>query len=141
MEMQTNTNTMNEIFGEVIYSYTRAQAIDDGNLVDVSETATEAGFRVPVALTRAAWADCVEWSEEDSRRQTHQDQAARLWNVLWMAFLAARRAKGEQSLRFQLYRVPRGGRGMRPRLTQLVCNIGPDDQGEPVITIVMPGED
>src|SRR6185437_8267129 len=39
-------------FGEVIYSYTRAQAIADGVLVDVSETAKEAGFKYPVALTR-----------------------------------------------------------------------------------------
>lgn len=134
-------NAMNEIFGEVIHAYTRAQAIKDGNLVDVSETAARAGFRVPVALTHAAWADCVEWSEEDSRRQTHQDESGRLWDVLWMAFLGARRAAGRQAFVFELSRVPRGGRGMRPRLARLVCHIGPDGQGEPVITISMPGED
>jgi type I site-specific restriction endonuclease len=31
------------IFGEVIYSYTRAQAIEDGVLVDVTDMAKEAG--------------------------------------------------------------------------------------------------
>lgn len=72
------TSTMNEIFGEPIHTYTRAQAIEDGALVDVSETATEAGFRVPVALTHAAWGDCVEWTETDSRRQTYQDEVGRL---------------------------------------------------------------
>lgn len=130
-----------EIFGEVIHAYTRAQAIEDGNLVDVSETAAEAGFRVPVVLTRAMWADCVEWGEQDSKRQTYQDEAGRLWDVLWMAFLGARRAGGRQAFAFELYRVPRGGRSMRPRLTRLVCHIGPGDLGEPVITIMLPGED
>lgn len=134
-------NTMNEIFGEVVYSYTRKQAIEDGHLIDVSELAIEAGFRVPVAVTRAAWADCVEWGEADSRRQTYQDEAGRLWDVLWMAMNAARRGTGAQKLIFQLYRVPRGGRGVRPRLVKLVLHIGPGDNSDPVITILLPRED
>ena len=134
-------NTMNEIFGEVIYSYTRKQAIEDGQLICVDEVAREAGFRIPVAVTRAAWADCVEWSEVDSRRQTYQDEAGRLWDVLWMAMNAARRGAGAQRLVFQLYRVPRGGHGVRPRLVKLVVHIGPGDDGDPVITILLPGED
>ncbi len=39
-------------FAPVISVYTRAQAIEDGVLVDVSETAREAGFRIPVAVNR-----------------------------------------------------------------------------------------
>ncbi len=37
----------------VIHMYTREQAIEDGQLIDVSETpeAKEAGFRIPVCLT------------------------------------------------------------------------------------------
>ncbi len=134
-------NTMNDSFGEVIYSYTRKQAIEDGHLIDVFGLAIEAGFRVPVAVTHAAWADCVEWNEADSHRQTYQDEAGRLWDVLWMAMNAARRGAGAQRLVFQLYRVPRGGRGVRPRLVKLVLHIGPGDHGEPVITILLPGED
>ena len=34
-------------FGPVLHAYTRAQAIEDGILVDVSETAREAGFKIP----------------------------------------------------------------------------------------------
>ena len=48
---------------EIIYVYTRAQALEDGVLIDVSDTAREAGFKCPVALTSAAYADCVEWTE------------------------------------------------------------------------------
>lgn len=46
----------------LIHSYTRTQAIEDGDLIDVTEIGREAGFRVPVALTRSVWTDCVEWS-------------------------------------------------------------------------------
>lgn len=132
--------TLHELFGEPIHIYTRKQATQDCYLVDVTETAKEAGFRLPVAMTRAVWEDCVAWTEEDSHRQVHQDEGGRLWDVLWMAAQAAKRANGDR-LTFQLYRVPRGGRGTRPRLASLRMVIGPGDGGEPVITIMMPDED
>jgi hypothetical protein len=131
-------DAMTEIFGEPIHTYTRAEAITDGFLVDVTDTAAEAGFKCPVAITRAAWADTVKWTEADSKRQTTQDEAGRLWDVLWMARLAARRG-GSQTL-FSLLRVLRGGRGIKPRLTTLKMHAGPGDNGELVITIMMPDE-
>lgn len=142
-QTQEQPQSLAEIFGEVIHSYTRAQAIDDGILVDVSETAKEAGFRFPVALTCAAWADCVEWTDADSQRQTCQDEAGRLWDVVWMASIAARIAAGtgEAQRAFTLLRVPRGGRGVKPRLVTLKLICGPGDAGEPVITIMQPNED
>ncbi|MEW6766286.1 MAG: DUF6573 family protein [Pseudomonadota bacterium] len=126
---------------EPIHTYTRNQAISDGVLVDVSSMASEAGFRLPVAMTQAAWLDSVEWTEEDTQRQTPQDQEGRLWDVLWMARLAASKAQNNSRIAFQLYRVPRGGRAQRPRLTELHMTIGPGDTGEPVITIMQPHED
>ena len=129
-----------EFFGEAIHIYTRAQAIEDGILVDVSKMAQEAGFRLSVAMTRTAWNDCVEWSDTDSCRQVYQDPEGRLWDVLWMAAQAARRGKNDR-LAFQLYRVPRGGRVERPRLVTLHIHIGPGDGFDPVITLTLPGED
>lgn len=135
---------MNSIFqdADVIHTYTRAQAIADGVLVDVTDTAAEAGFKVPVAITRAAWADCVEWNDEiEARKAVTQDESGRLWDVLWMAFLACR-AKGESQRRiFELHRVPREGRGNRPRRVALAVTIGPGDDPAPVITIMQPNED
>lgn len=138
--MEQQPNICESSFGNLIYAYTRAQAIADGVLVDVSEVAGEAGFRIPVAVTAAAWADCVAWSDADSQRQTCQDESGRLWDVLWMASLAARRADMER-IPFQFYRVPRGGRATQPKLTTLHLHIGPGDAGEAVITILMPTED
>ncbi len=79
----TKDDKPSDKFGDFIYKYTRAQAIADGVLVDVTETANESGFRWPVALTRAVWEDCVAWSEEDSKRQVHQTESGRLWDVLF----------------------------------------------------------
>ena len=127
---------------DLIHSYSRAQAIEDGVLVDVSEPARDAGFTVPVAITRAVWADCVEWTEEtDSRKNTIQDEDGRLWDVVFMARLACR-ARGDSPRRlFELYRVPVEGRGVRPRRVTLAIHIGPGVSGEPVVTIMLPHED
>src|ERR1700694_4913366 len=44
-----------DLFGSVIHSYSRAEALEDGALIDVTSTTREAGFLIPVALTRAVW--------------------------------------------------------------------------------------
>lgn len=138
-------------FGPVIYAYTRAQALADGVLVDVSNAAAEAGFKVPVALTRAAWSDCVEWADEDTRRQTPQNESGRLWDVLWMGYCAiasclrnpesGRSLERFPTLHYRLLRVPRGGRARVPREVMLKLVSGPGDNGEHVITILLPHED
>ncbi len=51
MENAKQTNDLTEFFGNVIHTYTRAQAIEDGVLIDVSETSSEAGFKWPAAIT------------------------------------------------------------------------------------------
>jgi len=137
-----NKQTAKSLFGEVIYAYTREQAMADGVLVDVSETAREAGFRWPVAITQSAWEDCIAWTEEDSRHQTYQDESGRLWDVLWMASHAIRSASTNQSqTMYELYRVPRDGKCTEARLTKLKLVAGSGDHGEPVITIMLPTED
>jgi hypothetical protein len=128
------------IFGEVVYGYSRARAIEDGVLVDVSAIAKESGFNCPVALTAGAWADCVAWSNTDSHRQSYQDESGRLWDVLWLARQAAQGGQGDR-LQFEVYRIPRGGRGIAPRRTRLEMTIGPGGSGESVITVMLPGED
>lgn len=131
---------METALGEVIYTYTREQALADGTLIDVSTVASEAGFCCSVALTAAAWGDCVAWAEADSQWQGYQDEIGRLWDVLLMASRAAKGLVGER-LQFELYRVPRGGRCHSPRPTRLTMIIGPGDQGEAVITLMQPDED
>ena len=134
-------DAMLSAFGPVIDQYTRTRAIEDGELVDVSVPAREAGFRVPVALTRAVWADCVAWSEADNDERRYQDEAGRLWDVLTAAARAARCARNQGSFQYSMLRMPRrpGCRGTE--FVRLKVIIGPGDRGEPVITILEPSED
>ncbi|MGZ2743098.1 DUF6573 family protein [Burkholderia stagnalis] len=131
---------MIDVFGELIHVYTRARAIADGVLFDVSEVAGEMGFRVPVATTAAVWSDCVTWSADDSDSEVMQDERGRLWDLLWSAFNSARCARGQQRITFQHSRVPRDGQSVRPKTITLLLAIGPGDSGEPVMTISVAGE-
>lgn len=127
---------------DIISSYTRADALADGQLIDVTETAKEAGFRLPVAITSAAWADCVAWGEsEKARKATCQDESGRLWDVVYMAFRAADENRNSSRIGYEIHRVPREGKGVMPRCVGLVLCIGPGDSGEPVLTIMLAGED
>lgn len=40
---------------DIISAFSRAEAIEDGVLIDVTEMGREAGFRFPVAVTEALW--------------------------------------------------------------------------------------
>ena len=138
----SNEQSAESFFGNVISTYTRTQAIEDGVLVDPGSMAIEAGFKWPVALTADAWADCVAWTDADSQQQVHQDQSGRLWDVVYMASHAIRTSKDSgDRLLFQLYRVPRDGQSTEAVLVTLKLIVGPGDSGEPVITILLPNED
>lgn len=65
----TTMDTTADLFGAPIHVYTRAQAIADGALIDVNATAREASLVWPVAMTAAAWNDCVVWDEATEARK------------------------------------------------------------------------
>lgn len=122
---------MKELFGEVISTYSRAQALEDGFLIDVTEQASAktgffGGFTVPVAITDAVHADIDRFNKKGL-----QDYRGRLHDVLWMASLAARRAGEDDKILFSV--IMQVGRTKR-QVYKLV--IGPGDAGEPVITIM-----
>ena len=131
----TLPESMESMNWDLISSYSRREAIDDGVLVDVTQSATEAGFKVPVALTSAAWSDCVEWTDADNSQMAFQDQPGRLWDVLWMALNATRRPGAGDRVTFIVHRVPRDGSSVAPLPVTLVMHIGPGDTAAPVITI------
>lgn len=127
---------LNDIFGDVIHSYSRKEAIADGVLVDVSETAREAGITFPVALTAAVYEKYVKVP----RGVTCQDEAGRLWDVVWMTRFAIKMSKGGSELAVKLH-VRNNNRPGTPPLVTLKAVCGPGDNMEPVITIMLPDED
>ena len=129
-------------FGPPISACTRAQAIEDGFLVDVSETAREAGFKIPVALTRAVWDRLIALPDG---YLGFQDEAGRLWDVLWMARHYALGASGGNRVRMCVLvrdiRKDLRDSNRPPRRHFPIVAIGAGDDGAPAITIMWPEDD
>lgn len=82
-------------WGEPISVYTREQAIEDGELVDVTEWASATsgflgGFTCPVAMTRSVFALC------EPPKGSMQDLRGRAHDVLWMCRCAARGCRSDR---------------------------------------------
>lgn len=129
-------NNLTEIFGEPVHSYTRAQALEDGELIDVTSWASSGpdgmlgGFSCPVAFTRALWG-AVE--SIPANLEGIADIRGRAHDVLFMARQAARR--GGSSTTFVVI-LP--SKGTRKRNRTLRIEAGPGDAGELVLTIGFP---
>lgn len=75
----------------VVSSYSRAEAIEDGVLVDVTEFARPRGFGEQTVVTAALWA----WVDEPAALPGGQDREWELSKVLGGAWLALRVAQME----------------------------------------------
>jgi hypothetical protein len=116
-------------------AYSRAEAHMDGQLVDVSAMAAEAGFNLPTAMTRAAWVRTVEWSDDDAAIGGQDD---RLWDVVSLARAAFGRSGGASRVPFSVAVIPPGRRPAEMVGLTLVWDGG--DDGRPVATIMFLGE-
>ena len=132
-----------DFWGKPISVYSRAQAIADGVLIDVTETAKQAGWKYPVAINDNAWAMIVPSAEVADHYGC--DEAGRLWDVLWMGMLKARsialqRGAAGSVILFDLI-LPQTVRDGNEHIVQLKAVCGPGDTPEPVITIMRPQDD
>ena len=124
-------------FGPVVYSYTRAQAVADGVQMDVTKVAQEAGIKFPMFLTRTVFDAYVAVPPD----VTGQDEAGRLWDVVWMTRFGILRARpGVDRIPVALY-VRNDNRAAK--LVKLIAQCGPLDMDDPqpAITVMMPDED
>lgn len=128
-------------FGNVIVAYSRKQALADGILVDVTVQAAQNGFTIPVATTETVWEQYIEWDDSDLACQTMQNISGRLSDVLWMLYLAIRSSKSSDYILYKLSVIPRDGKTKAAKTITLKATISGGDNGEPVITIMLPHED
>ena len=122
---------------ELIYSYTRKQAIEDGILIDVSDMAKEAGFKIPVAVTHTVWTDLIV--PDKDMESLGQSIDGRLWDTLFMLHVAIKAAEAENHLLFEVLYQLKVSSG--PELKELKAVISGGDNGEPVITIMYKHQD
>ena len=121
---------------EIIHAYTRAQALEDGVLVDLSQLAREAGFRWPLAVTRAVW-DVLEPSEE--LKTEGQSWTGRAWDMLFILRVSLRQSRDGREVRLAPLFIRKPGGAPEPVALRAIS--GPGDEGEPVITVMMADED
>jgi hypothetical protein len=124
-------------FGPVIYSYSRAQALEDQLLWDVTTLAREAGFRYPLAVTETLYHSyIVPALDLVAEGQSIQ---GRLWDVLTVLRFAIAKARNTETILFKVLFLMSAGADPVPIELKAVC--GPGDDGEPVLTIMLPDED
>ena len=87
-------------------------------------------------LTVPAWTKCVAVPAGVAC----QDEAGRLWDVLFLLRLAIGRGSGGAEVRFVVH-VRNDNRDRTPPLVRLKAICGPDDDGSPCITVLLPEED
>ncbi len=122
---------------DMIHSYTRSQALEDGVLVDLAPLAREAGFRCSVAVTRAVFEVLDPRPELLSEGQSFQGRAWDLLTVLRHEIDRASAGAVEISISPLFVMAP----GESPAPIAMRSVAGPGDAGELVITIMLPEED
>ena len=117
------------LFGETIYSYSRAQAIEDGVLVDLSNVdSIRQHWKHPFACTSTVWSIV-----EDALTKEGQDLAGICHDISTMAKFALRGGREGDQILFTVI--------ITGRKHQLKLHIGPGDTAAPVLTLMLPNED
>ena len=128
---------MSDLFKDtdVVYSYTRSQAIEDGVLaapLEMQTMAKEAGFNLHTALSATVW----NLVEPTGKAKEHGEcWKGRLWDVLWMLRCAALVQPNTDLIEYQVIFTDHAGRKKKHTLW---AQIGPGDNGEGVLTIMKP---
>jgi hypothetical protein len=127
---------------DIIHSYTRAEALKDGVLVDVSEAAKSLGFLTPVAFTQDVHGNHVQPSNV-TRPEDAQERITGILTALRAAHAREVRTRTLQAGDSVIFRLPlpAGAEASRAPVHYLKALLGPGDAGEPVVTVCEVYED
>jgi len=125
---------------ELIHKYTRADALEEGVLVDISSIAKEAGIKYPVAITQAV-------NEIIKDKPDIEDINGRLWDVVWMLRCAISgaipsRKVNDSTICYEviLNKSNTDFENFNIEKTTLKAVMHAGDDWQPVITIMLPSE-
>jgi hypothetical protein len=119
---------------EVVSCYTRANAIADGVLIDVTERACQVGFKLPTVVTATVWSSIIEMgnAEIESLRLT-----AFLARCCSEAIYSSKQRPNARRVNFSY-----GDENLPvSSMHNVIIDIGPGDNAEPVLTIMFPCDD
>jgi len=127
---------MNESL-DVIYSYSRSEAIEDGVLIDITDLAKEAGFRYPVAVSANLYHNVL--TPAPSLIPQGQSLEGRIWDMLNV--LRASIKPNQDTLSIIFAPIFTMAPDMPPTAISIISAVGPGDNLEPVLTIFLPEDD
>jgi hypothetical protein len=117
---------------EVIHTYTRKQALEDGMLVDLNQwiPVKESGYKCPVVCTAEVFA-IIEAAVNNEK--FHNDYKGVIWDILLMSRVN-KTEKWETGCKFQVKIIGAG----RIQFYTFKIECGPGDDAEPVLTVMQP---
>ena len=120
----------------IIFSYTRAQAIADGVLIDVTAQAAEVGFKVHTVVTDHLYNMYVV--PPAGLEGEGQSVTGRLQDLLFRTLIAASTMERTDRVEYVVLFLMKPGQWEKVRILAIM---GPGDQREPVLTIMLPGDE
>jgi len=125
---------------DLIFVYTRKDAIEDGVLVDANvgelDEVTRQFFKIPVAMTVGVW----ELMYRAVANKKYMNDWKGVWHdIMWMCYLTARRYGSKPEFVFRVIITGTGRRRIH-ELRAVIGAVGPDDPA-PCMTIMLPNED
>ncbi len=123
-----NSLTAEDAYGSV---YTRAEAISDGQLIDVSQSARQLGICLSVAITASAWAQLIAVPHKK------EEEIERLFALLGR-------------VQFELDQTPAFDHRLivsveaetgEQKQIEIRVTVGPDEKGKIVVTVMLGYED
>jgi len=120
----------------IISCYTREQAIEDGVLIDVTEEAKRIGFKVNTCVTDHLYAEYVV--PPAGLEGEGQSVTGRLQDLLFRTLIAASTMERTDRVEYVVLFLMKPGQWEKVRILAIM---GPGDQREPVLTIMLPGDE
>jgi hypothetical protein len=109
---------------EVISIYTRQQAREDGEFIDITAAATEAGFTIPDVIITRNCAATLELFDDDSRA-LKPDELRQVLEAFYQ------KVKAEQGTLQDICELAIAGNAVW-------LHIGSNDTGQPCLTLMLP---
>ena len=125
----------------IIHSYTRADAIRDGVLLDVTEHAKHFGFKYPVAITATIFNQYIIPSEElAANGETTENRIGLVLSELYYAIKTISTGNPQTRINFNVEFLM-DAIDESYETVGIIADCGPGDDLNPVITIMLPEDD
>ncbi len=109
---------------------------EDPGIDDLDEVVANAGIKLPLAITYTAF--CRYIALTPAAERAGNDIKGRLWDIVWMLRHAMLANPNKSEIVFESRCVVER---ISPSRCFLKCIIGGGDNGEPVLTLMLPDED